>query len=110
VKIWDEIEIMERMFNNPVFQLRLWVVGSHGAGTHGKLDWYVGDEHWKRPHTVAVSRETWDGELVHVRRAILCAEELISKGRDNLSTQEGTIAPSPGEQDYSDMRSKVRGP
>jgi hypothetical protein len=109
VKIWDEIELMERLFANPVFQLRLWVTGSHGAGTSGRLDWYVADQAWKHPHVAHVSRETWTGDLLHVRRGILCAEELISSARDNLSAPDGTIPPSPGEQDYSDMRSKVRG-
>jgi hypothetical protein len=109
VKIDDELEMMSRLFTHTVPSLRLWVVGSPDRTTSGKIDWLVADHHGRHPHSVILSRFTWNAELDHPRRAILCAQELISSALDKLGVPGATIAPSPGEQDYSDMRSKVRG-
>jgi hypothetical protein len=109
VKIQDELEMMSRLFANPSLSMRLWVTSGHDGTTVGRLDWCVADHAGRRPHAVILSRFTWNNELDHVRRAMICAEELISSGRDKLLVPGATIAPSPGEQDYSDMRSKVRG-
>ena len=109
MKLSDELEMMARLYANPSLSLRLWVSSGHDGTTAGRLDWCVSDHAGRMPHAVSLSRFTWNAELDHPRRALICADELISKGRDILLVPEATKAPSPGEQDYSDMRSKVRG-
>lgn len=84
MKLEDEFELMERMSDDPLFSLRLWVVGNVKHTTSGSVDWVVSGANGKASHAVKLQRFTWNGRLDVPMRAIICAREMISQVYDKL--------------------------
>lgn len=79
-----ELEMMDRLFVNPRYSLRLWVVSGSQGGTYCNIDWVVSDEKGMHPHSAKIGRFTWNGELDSVRRGMICAMDSVSQSMDGL--------------------------
>ena len=79
-----KLEMMDRLYPDRTFQLRLWVVGMQDATTYCNIDWVVvgGPQH--RAVAERLASFTWNGELDCARRGTICAMDSLSQVAVNL--------------------------